>query len=87
MAKCGVCNREMMAAPSCNPIPIIFGGERRDPIPYGKEKRALSGSSKKENCGDCNVQIGGYHHQYCDMAECPFCHGQLISCECTLKGA
>ncbi len=29
-------------------------------------------------CHDCGVSLGSYHHQYCDMEECPRCHGQLF---------
>ncbi len=33
-------------------------------------------------CGDCGVQPGGAHHLGCDIAECPRCRGQLLSCGC-----
>lgn len=34
------------------------------------------------HCGDCGVVEGQYHVPGCDLERCPFCSGQLISCEC-----
>lgn len=36
-------------------------------------------------CGDCGVKEGQLHEFGCDMEVCPFCGGQLISCDCYLK--
>ena len=33
-------------------------------------------------CHDCAVPEGQIHQQGCDMERCPFCGGQLISCDC-----
>jgi len=33
-------------------------------------------------CHDCNCKEGELHMPGCDMERCPFCGGQLISCEC-----
>lgn len=36
----------------------------------------------KETCGDCGIEEGNYHIPGCDIERCPFCLGQLISCDC-----
>jgi hypothetical protein len=41
--------------------------------------------SKRERCGDCHALEGEYHELGCDLERCPFCGGQLISCECCYK--
>ena len=38
--------------------------------------------SDEKRCHDCGVKIGEFHKLGCDMEECPFCHHQLISCDC-----
>jgi hypothetical protein len=38
--------------------------------------------SEKNKCHDCGAEEGQFHEPGCDMDECPFCHGQLLSCGC-----
>lgn len=33
-------------------------------------------------CHDCGAKEGEFHDPGCDMEQCPFCSGQLISCDC-----
>ena len=37
---------------------------------------------KVEECHDCCCKEGQLHERGCDMERCPFCGGQLISCDC-----
>lgn len=41
-------------------------------------------SPEKAVCGDCGVTEGEIHEYECDMEVCPFCGGQLISCNCDI---
>jgi hypothetical protein len=36
-------------------------------------------------CGDCGAKEGDLHQWGCDMEPCPFCGGQLLSCDCAEK--
>lgn len=33
-------------------------------------------------CHDCGAKPGENHKPGCDWERCPFCYGQLISCDC-----
>ena len=37
---------------------------------------------KKERCHDCDCLEGELHEFGCDNETCPFCGGQLLSCDC-----
>lgn len=38
--------------------------------------------TEKFDCG-CGAKHGEFHKPGCDIEECPFCHRQLISCDCS----
>ena len=40
---------------------------------------------KKGECHHCRCKEGELHDRGCDMERCPFCGGQLISCDCCYK--
>ncbi len=77
----------MHEAPGCilNPVKTIDG--LLDPIKFGDELDEFRKeyAAKVQRCGDCGAQPGNYHHVYCDIEECPRCHGQLFSCDCLIE--
>lgn len=40
---------------------------------------------KRQRCGACGVLEGQFHVPGCDMEICPFCRGQLLSCDCVYE--
>ena len=38
-----------------------------------------------DSCRDCGARPGEFHEPGCDVEQCPYCGGQLISCECRRK--
>lgn len=95
MAICEVCTQEMTTADSCLEWQARIGGRPWAVLRYGDEKVPEpfaddwdddwddgSDSAWTQRCGDCHVVLGGHHHPGCDMARCPRCQRQLISCGC-----
>jgi hypothetical protein len=35
-------------------------------------------------CRDCGVRLGELHAIFCTKEQCPFCGGQLASCDCCI---
>jgi hypothetical protein len=42
-------------------------------------------TSPSERCPACGAKAGDYHVLGCDVEQCPYCGGQLISCDCRRK--
>ncbi len=38
-----------------------------------------------KTCHDCGVKPGKFHKPGCDWERCPFCYGQMITCNCVYK--
>ena len=72
MAICDVCDNEMITGRSCT--------TRR--LHHESQVFGLQPHRGRSPCGDCGVAPGGAHHLGCDLARCPTCGGQLISCGC-----
>lgn len=64
----------MTTAASCTVTTLHMGAL---PFPMARHRRSGDG-----RCGDCGVEPGGYHHLGCDVARCPRCARQLITCGC-----
>lgn len=80
MAVCQECQREMLTALSCTVSTLHFGGDAVPVVPHGCD--GATGPDGGGRCGDCGVQVGGFHHLGCDMQRCPRCRRQLLSCGC-----
>lgn len=51
----------------------LFGGE---------EKAPAKSPPSIEKCPDCGTPSGKLHDLFCTKERCPFCGGQLITCDC-----
>lgn len=38
---------------------------------------------EEKKCHDCGCREGEIHSLGCDMERCPFCGGQLVTCDCS----
>jgi hypothetical protein len=39
-------------------------------------------TTRDDRCPECRVRPGQVHRAGCDIEQCPYCGGQLISCDC-----
>lgn len=82
---CQICHEQMTPEYGCS-IDIIFcNGRSFDRIKVGDELDFNPDMDDRDVCHDCNAGLGQYHHWNCDAERCPFCHGQLIGCDCDVK--
>jgi hypothetical protein len=72
MVICIDCNQEMRRATSCTVESLHLDGVTYPVVRHRGKRR----------CGDCGVEPGGAHHLGCDVARCPKCRHQLLSCGC-----
>lgn len=81
-AICTDCKQDMSTADGCTwPLISKDGGKTW-------VGRRLDGFTRfdGERCHDCAALHGHVHHYGCDTERCPFCGGQLISCDCNGDG-
>lgn len=50
--------------------------------PSSQQHPTTPGKFEIQVCSDCGAEEGELHHLGCDMEHCPFCGGQLITCDC-----
>lgn len=72
MAVCTRCDQEMTEHVSCTTT--VF---HRQGVAF-----ALPTNRDRFDCGDCGAPPGGHHHPGCDLADCPVCGRQMLSCGC-----
>lgn len=83
MAKCKVCEQDMLTAKGCTVIHhILEDGEKVEPVKAGEEQWVDPG----ERCGDCGAKYGYPHHPGCDIERCRLCGMQFIGCDCPYTG-
>ncbi len=74
-AICWLCDQDMMHVTGCTPHAYTCAG--KDPEPALVYQPLNHGN----NCHDCGAHPGHFHHPGCDMERCPWCGGQLITCD------
>lgn len=71
---CPVCEQDINAVGVLSCVP-------NDAHPFGSEPVYPRSPNSNEECRDCSVTIGGYHHGYCCVAQCAVCDDQWICCD------
>jgi uncharacterized protein with PIN domain len=80
---CDICLRKKSEASSCGIEKLKIDGKVYRRIKWGNERN--NGESPTiERCPCCNVEIDGYHHQYCNREQCPKCGERLLHCKCKI---
>lgn len=79
MSYCQDCNQDMKTAEGCVVDQLTLDGLVIDRQPFGREP---GWPTTADRCGDCGAAHGHHHHLGCDVARCPACGWQMISCGC-----
>jgi hypothetical protein len=85
MAKCEICEGEMLEVKGCNEKDYLINGKVYQALPHVMRdytKFGIKIDPTDFRCHDCGAKIGEPHHTGCDMEVCPCCEGQFISCDC-----
>ncbi len=79
MAICSWCDQEMTTAETCS---VRTWHQRGTAFSADVHRRRRGRCDMGDRCGDCGVAVGGAHHPGCDLAVCPVCRGQMMTCGC-----
>ena len=82
MATCIDCKQDMHTAEGCTITELTLDGVVYARQPFGFEP---GWRTRHDRCGDCGVSRGHHHHLGCDIARCPSCGWQLLSCGCRFE--
>lgn len=78
MAKCEICEKDMLRAKGCvNHLYIMNDNTRVEPTPV-----FYHNVDEKGRCVDCGAKEGQQHHIGCDQERCSVCGLQYIGCDC-----
>lgn len=58
-----------------------INGNEIERIKYGSETDDWNAANQP--CHDCRVFGGEFHVPGCDVEECPVCHEQILTCDCS----
>lgn len=73
---CPWCRKPMDYGVGCSIERLEVNGVKKNRIPFGDEPHGRN----REECPDCRVERGQFHHEGCDWEVCPFDGKQLLSC-------
>ena len=82
MAKCDVCEKDMLKTKGCLHRDYLIDGQR---IEAEVHRDRYVVSDRNHRCGDCNAEEGQPHHLGCDQEDCPSCGMQFIMCDCDVS--
>lgn len=74
-------NSETIAEPDQSITHVSSCGVRYARVRCGSEADM---KGEMDFCSDCFAKSGQYHAVGCDLEQCPKCHGQMISCGCSI---
>ncbi len=82
MAICPDCHGSVPDTGTCTREHFELGDKLVPRIRYGDERRPPTFYSHNEQCDDCGVEIGGFHHRDCAIEQCPRCGDYATVCYC-----